>query len=217
MRELEHFARISGGEVKVAGGKEKEVETEVKSVRVIAKDLEETAHVTEGLLKKAGKVKGGSTHNVLKEEEEAIIEDSDEKETEEGTMKAQEVGIEVGLNEGITNPIGVYAEELDTLSFKDLSLNEPTQKVDGKSESKIGKPGSLETKAEKSLPGPSEKKDLELKKIKTKNHTPERSKIARSTSTLTPKKPLKSSTPTKTNDTIAAAAKGKARGSRPST
>jgi len=67
MRELEHFARISGGEVKVAGGKEKELEIEAKSVRVIAKDLEETGHVTEGLLKKAGKVKGGSTHSVLKE------------------------------------------------------------------------------------------------------------------------------------------------------
>ena len=218
MRELEHFARISGGEVKVAGGKEKVVEIEAKSVRVIAKGLEETGHVTEGLLKKAGKVKGGSKHSVLKEEEEAIIEASDEMEAKEGTMNTQEAGFEVGLDEGITNPMGVYAEELDTLSSKDLSLNEPTQKVDAKSESKTRKPGSPETsKAERSLPGPSEKKDLELKNIKAKNRTPERSKIARSTSTVTPKKPLKSATPTKTNDTIAAAAKGKARGSRLST
>ena len=227
MRELEHFARISGGEVKVAGGKEKGVEIEAKSVRVIAKDLEETGHVTEGLLKKVRKVKGGSTHSVLKEEEEAIIEASGEKEAEEETINDREVEIEMGLDEGITDSMGVYDEEssppkqirfeeLDTFSFKDISLNEPTQKVDVKSESKIGKPGSPETnKAEKSLPGPSKKKDLELKNIKTKNHTPERSKIARSPSMLTTKKPLKSSTPTKTKDTIAAAAKGKERGSRP--
>ncbi|PUU80711.1 hypothetical protein B9Z19DRAFT_702613 [Tuber borchii] len=136
-------------------------------------------------------------------------------------MNTQEVGIEVGLDERTTNPTIPYAkdpsppkqvrfEELDMLSFRDLSLNEPTQKVDAKLGSKFGKPGSPKTnKAEKSSPGPSEKKDLELKNIKAKNHTPERTKIARSPSTLTPKKPFKSSTPTKTNDTIAAAAKGK--------
>ena len=227
MRELKHFARISGGEVKVAGEKEKEVEIEAKSVRVIAKDLEETGHVTEGLLKKAGKVKEGSTQSILKEKEE-IVEASNEKGVEDRTMNTKEAGIEVGLDEGITNPMGVHAEEsiapgqvqseeLGTLSFKDLSLDEPIQKVDAKLESKIGKPGSPETnKAGRSLSGPSEKKDLELKNIKAKNHTPERSKIVRSTSTLTPKKSIKSSTSPKTND-LAAIAKGKARGSRPST
>jgi len=143
-------------------------------------------------------------------------------------MNTKEAGIEVGLDEGITSPMGVHAEgssasgrvrfeELDTLSFKDLSLNEATQKVDVKSESEIRKPGSPETnKARRSLSGPSEKKDLELKSIKARNHTPERSKIARSTSTLTPKKSIKSSTSPKASD-LAATAKGKARGSRPST
>ena len=228
MRELEHFARISGGEVKVACGKEKEVEIEAKSVRVIAKDLEETGHVTEGLLKTAGRVKGGSTDSALAEKEEAITQAANQKGAEEGTMSAEEAGIEGGLAEEITNPMGIHIEEasppgqiqskeLDTLNFKDLSLNEPIQKVDAKSESKIGKPGSPETNnAGRSLSGPSEKKDLELKNIKAKNHTPERSKIARSTSRLTPKKSIKSSTSPKTND-LAATVKGKARGSRPST
>jgi len=224
MRELEHFARISGGEIKVAGGKEKEVEGGAKSVRVIAKDLEEIGYASEGLLKKTGNIEGGSTHSVVEEKEEAITEVADEKGTEEGTMSAEDVGIEEGLAEGITNPTDVCAEEpstpgqtqseeLDTPSFKDLSLNEPAQKVDAKQESKIGKPGSPETnKSVRFTPGPSEQKDLGLKNVKAKNHTPEKSKIARSTSTLTPKKSLKSS-----NDTAAAAAKGKARSGRPST
>jgi len=228
MRELERFARISGGEVKVAGEKEKEAEGGVKSVRVIAKDLEETGYVAEGLLKMAGKVETGSPHSVVKEKEEAVIEDAEEKGTEKGAMSAEDVEIEGALAEGITSPTGVHSEEsitpgqiqseeLDTPpSFKDLSLNEPTQKVDTKQGSTIGKPGSPETnKSTRSMPGPSEQKDLELKNVKAKNHTPEKSKIARSASTRTPKKPLKASTSPKTNDTAAAAAKGKARGGRP--
>ncbi|PUU77117.1 hypothetical protein B9Z19DRAFT_1109062 [Tuber borchii] len=73
MRELEHFARIRGGEVKVVGEKEKVVEIEAKSVRVIAKGLEEAGHVTEGLLKKAGKVIEGSTHSGFKEKGEIEV------------------------------------------------------------------------------------------------------------------------------------------------
>jgi len=229
MRELEHFARITGGEVKVAGGKEKvaggkekEVEGGAKSVRVIAKDLEEIGYVAEGLLKKTGNVEGGSTHSVVGEKEEAITEVADEKGTEKGAMRAEDVRIEGGATEGITNPTDLCAEEpstpgqiqseeLDTPSFENLSLNEPAQKVDAKQESKIGKPGSPETgKSVRFTPVPSEQKDLELKNVKAKNHTPEKSKIARSTSTLTPKKSLKSS-----NDTATAAAKGKARSGRP--
>ncbi|KAG0124897.1 hypothetical protein HOY82DRAFT_617313 [Tuber indicum] len=229
MRELEHFVRVSGGKVKVAVGKEKEVEGEAKNVKAFAKDLEELGYVTEGLLKRAEEAKGGSESSVVeaKEEEEVIAGTASEEGAEMAATDAEEVKIEEKPTEGIINPMGVYVEEssapeqaqpkeLDTLNFKNLSLKAPAQKPDAKSESKIGKPKSPVTnKSGKSFPGPSEKKSLEPKDTKVKYHTPERSNIAKSTGTLTPKKSVKFSTPTKAND-AAAAAKGKARGSKPS-
>ncbi|KAG0644418.1 hypothetical protein HOY80DRAFT_940873 [Tuber brumale] len=228
MRELEHFVRVSGGKVKVADWKEKEVEGEAKNVKDFAKDPEELGYVAEGLLKRAEKAKGGSESSIVEAKEGGTITGTAcEKAAEKAATGAEEVKIEEKPAEGIINPMRIYAEEssapeqvqseeVDTLNIKDLSLKAPARKPDDKSESKIGKPKSPGTnKLGKSLPGPSEKKSLEPKDTKAKHHTPERSDISKSTGTLTPKKLVKFSTPPKANDT-AAAAKGKARGSKPS-
>ncbi|PWW77305.1 hypothetical protein C7212DRAFT_363181 [Tuber magnatum] len=229
MRELEHFARVSGGEVKVAAGGKEKTESEVKNVKVIAKDLEELGFVTEGLLKRAAQTNGGNTHSVLEEHEEVFAGTTDESGAEKGAVNAEEVKIDEKPIEEAINPMGVYVEvpsaleqvqpeEPDALNLKDLSLEEPAQKPDAKSASRIGKPKAPTTnKSGKSLPGPPPgQKSLELKDTKTRNHTPERSSIPKSTSTLIPKKSVKFSTPPKTNDTAAAGkGKGKGRGSKP--